>query len=92
MFETVELTKDFLKIDDLTNIGIKESDTKKLQITQTIDNDGIIDIILFQPQIGANSEKVFEFVTIQESERPKADTLCYSRFVPERTDDYAWEK
>lgn len=92
-FETVELSKDFLKVDDLTSIGIQESDTKKLLVTQTIDNDGdgILDVILFQPQIGANSEKVFEIVTIEESERPKADTLCYSRFVPERTDDYAWE-
>lgn len=92
-FETVELSKDFLRVDDLTNIGIKDSDTKKLLVTQTIDynGDGILDVILFQPQIGPNSEKVFEIVTIKEFERPKVDTLCYSRFVPERTDDYAWE-
>lgn len=92
-FETVELSKDFLKVDDLTSIGIKDSDTKTLVVTQTIDydGDGVLDVILFQPQVEANSEKVYEIVTIQESEKPKADTFCYSRFVPERTDDYAWE-
>lgn len=92
-FETIELSKDFLKVDDLSCIGIKDSDIKTLLVTQTIDNDrdGVLDVILFQPQVGANSEKIFEIVTIPESERPKADTLCYSRFVPERTDDYAWE-
>jgi len=92
-FETVELSKDFLKIDDLSSISIQDSDTKKLLVTQTIDydGDGVLDVILFQPQVEANSEKVYEIVTIQESERPKADTLCYSRFVPERTDDYTWE-
>ncbi|NCP05109.1 MAG: DUF4861 domain-containing protein [Flavobacteriales bacterium] len=92
-FETVELSKDFLKIDDLSSISIQDSDTKKLLVTQTIDydGDGVLDVILFQPQVEANSEKVYEIVKIQESERPKADTLCYSRFVPERTDDYTWE-
>jgi len=92
-FETVELSKDFLKIDDLSSISIQDSDTKKLLVTQTIDydGDGVLDVILFQPQVEANSEKVYEIVKIQEFERPKADTLCYSRFVPERTDDYTWE-
>ena len=77
-FETVELSKDVLKVDDLSTIGVRDNKTKKLLVTQTIDNDGdgIMDVILFQPQIGANSEKVFEIVTIKESERPKADTLC----------------
>ena len=92
-FETVELSKDFLKIDDLSAVGIRDIKTKKLLVTQTVDNDGDgnFDVILFQPQIAANSEIQYEIVTIQESDRPKADTLCYSRFVPERTDDYTWE-
>ena len=92
-FEMVELSKNVLKVDDLYNIGVRDNKTKELLVIQTIDNDGdgIMDVILFQPQIGGNSEKVFEIVTIEQSERPKADTLCYSRFVPERTDDYAWE-
>ncbi|MFY0713664.1 DUF4861 domain-containing protein [Seonamhaeicola sp. NFXS20] len=91
--ETVELTKSFLKVEDLNTIGIKDAESGKLQVTQTVDNDGdgIMDEILFQPVIAANSEKTFNIVTITEAEKPKADTLCYSRFVPERTDDYTWE-
>lgn len=93
LFETVELTPDFLKIDSLSNIGIKDLISNKLLITQLVDNDGdgIMDLLLFQPKIAARSKKEFEIVEIAEDERPKSELFCYSRFVPERTDDYAWE-
>lgn len=92
-FETVELTPDFLKIDSLNHIGIKDLVSDKLLVTQLvdIDGDGIMDLLLFQPEIAAKSQKEFEIVEIAEDERPKSETFCYSRFVPERTDDYAWE-
>ena len=92
-FETVELTNSFLNIEDLSVIGIRDKETGQLQITQTVDtnNDEVLDQILFQPKIKANSQKEFEIVQLIESEKPKAKTLCYSRFVPERTDDYTWE-
>jgi len=92
-FETVELTKDFIGLTDLNNIGVLDTENGKLQVTQTVDNDGdgIMDIILFQPKIAANSDKTFEITTISEAEKPEAEALCYSRFVPERTDDYTWE-
>ncbi len=92
-FETVELTKEFLDVTDLTTIGIRDSNNNELQVTQTVDNDGdgTMDVILFQPKIAANSEKSFDIITITDAEKPKAEELCYSRFVPERTDDYTWE-
>lgn len=92
-FEVVELTKDFLKVEDLSTLGIQDEGTGKLQVTQTVDNDGdgIMDQILFQPEMAANSEKTFNIVAVTDTEKPKAPELCYSRFVPERTDDYAWE-
>lgn len=92
-FETVELTKSFIKVEDLTTLGIRDAETGQLQVTQTVDNDGdgVIDVILFQPQMKPLSEKTFDIVTVTESEKPKAPELCYSRFVPERTDDYTWE-
>lgn len=91
--EIVEISKSQLHADDLANIGIKNLKTGKFQITQLVDNngDGSMDEILFQPDIASNSEVEFEIVLITEEERPKAPTLCYSRFVPERTDDYTWE-
>lgn len=92
-FETVELTKSFLKVEDLSTVGIRNTETKNLELTQTVDtnDNGIFDVILFQPKIKANSESTFEIVTITDAEKPEAKELCYSRFVPERTDDYAWE-
>ena len=92
-FETIEIKKSSLKVDDFSTVGIKNSKTGELQVTQLVDNDGdgAIDEILFQPTVAANSEANFEVVTITKAEQPKAENLCYSRFVPERTDDYTWE-
>ncbi|MFD1616286.1 DUF4861 family protein [Gelatiniphilus marinus] len=92
-FETVELTKSLLNLEDLSTTGILNTETNTLELTQTVDNDGdgVLDVILFQPKIKANSESTFKIVTVTEAEKPKAPELCYSRFVPERTDDYAWE-
>ncbi|WP_303315310.1 DUF4861 family protein [Flavivirga abyssicola] len=92
-FETVELTKAFLGVDDLSTIGIRDIETNKLQITQMvdIDDDGVFDQLLFQPKIAPKSEKKYAVIQITEKEKPKAMDYCYSRFIPERTDDYAWE-
>lgn len=92
-FETVVLSKSELKVDSLSNLGIKEVKTGQLQITQLVDNDGdgIMDDILFQPKMAANAENTYEVIIVAESEKSKVEEVCYSRFVPERTDDYAWE-
>lgn len=92
-FETVELTKEFLKVKDLTNLGIKDVVSNELLVTQLVDldGDGVMDQLLFQPNLVASSDKKYEIVQISEAENPKAEDLCYSRFVPERTDDYTWE-
>ncbi|MEN8826688.1 MAG: DUF4861 family protein [Wenyingzhuangia sp.] len=92
-FETIELTKQFLNVTDLNTVGFLDKKNNQLQITQTVDSDGdgIMDEILFQPKIEANTEKTYDIVTVTENEKPQAEDLCYSRFVPERTDDYTWE-
>ncbi len=91
-FETVSL--------DLSSLGflnskneyiIYDSETNTKIVNQQVDSDGDgqLDALIFQPIIAANSKKNFIVTT---SERPtKFETRCYSRFVPERTDDYAWE-
>ncbi|RKR14305.1 uncharacterized protein DUF4861 [Maribacter vaceletii] len=90
-FETVSLTKEFLKKETIDSIGIKDVVTGKIITTQLVDNegDGIMDEILFQPEIAPNSEKEFEVIQLKEI--PITEAICYSRFVPERTDDYTWE-
>jgi len=94
-FETIELTKELLNVSDLSNLSIKDIGTSKLLVTQLvdIDGDGVFDELLFQPTLAANSEKKFEIINLLDTDLPKptAKDLCYSRFVPERTDDYTWE-
>lgn len=92
-FETIELTKEFLKVNELTNLGIKDVISNELLVTQLVDfdGDGVMDQLLFQPTIAPNSENKFEIIQISVEEQPQSTTYCYSRFVPERTDDYTWE-
>jgi len=92
-FETVELSKDFLSVDNLSNIGIKDVATNELLVTQLVDQDGdtTFDTLLFQPVVPANTEKEYEIIILSNDEKPNAETLCFSRFIPERMDDYAWE-
>ncbi|WP_255535064.1 DUF4861 family protein [Cellulophaga sp. E16_2] len=92
-FETVELSKEFLADKDLNTIGVKDVETGKLQVIQLVDTNGdaVVDQLLFQPKVGPNAERKFEIVTATKEEQPTAPDYCYSRFVPERTDDYTWE-
>lgn len=94
-FETVELTKKSLGLDataKLENYAIKDKSNDSFLETQTVDNDGdgTADVLLFQPKIKASSKQDFEVFV---GTNPSASKVisCYSRFVPERTDDYAWE-
>ena len=95
-FETIELDKQALglKITDvLEKYGIREMGTFRFLISQCVDEngDGISDVILFQPTIKAASTKKYEVVPNSDAKSNEPIIYCYSRFVPERTDDYAWE-
>ena len=95
-FETIELDKQALglKITDvLEKYGIREMGTFRFLISQCVDEngDGISDVILFQPTIKAASTKKYEVVPNSDAKSKEPINYCYSRFVPERTDDYAWE-
>lgn len=94
-FETIELTKKSLGLPataKLENYAVKEVKNDVLLETQAVDNDGdgITDVLLFQPKISASSQKDFEIVATLNT-AVSQNLNCYSRFVPERTDDYAWE-
>lgn len=96
LFETIELSKQALGLkssDKLEDYGIKEIGTNTFLVSQCIDEngDGVFDVILFQPEIPASKSKKFEIVHLDETKRKEIIDYCYSRFVPERTDDYAWE-
>ncbi|MCL7765340.1 DUF4861 domain-containing protein [Polaribacter sp. Z014] len=88
-FETVEIDISKIPLEDFLLVDLK---TKERIITQLVDTDldGQNDILLFQPKIKANSSKKY-YLTFAETTKESAPVHCYSRFVPERTDDYAWE-
>ncbi|MCL6266284.1 DUF4861 family protein [Flagellimonas myxillae] len=92
-FETVELTSEFLGVDNLNNYGIRDVETQEVMVSQGVDTDKdqYADVLLFQPKMEPNSERKFELIQIHHSDRPRAKAFCYSRFVPERMDDYTWE-
>ncbi len=93
--ETVEITKKALGLaasDKLENYVVKEVTSPAFLETQTVDNDGDgnADVLLFQPKILASSRQEYE-VFVGTNPSASKTVSCYSRFVPERTDDYAWE-
>lgn len=91
-FETVELTKSLLGLNRLDNIGILDAETGDTLVSQLVDEDsnGVMDKLLFQPTLKANASKQFHIITVNNTTSSE-EKICYSRFVPERTDDYAWE-
>lgn len=53
------------------------------------DGDGVNDGLLFQADVASNSTK--EYKIIEAEQHADTSSKVFSRFVPERTDDYAWE-
>ena len=95
-FETVEISKTSLGLkasDKLEYYRVKELGTSTYLISQCVDEngDGINDVLLFQPKIKALATKKYEIVLTVLDIIKEPTIFCYSRFVPERTDDYAWE-
>ncbi len=70
-----------------------DSDTGRKIITQMVDTDfdGKDNILLFQPEVEAKSKKEYRILTKNVVKKDTLPPICYSRFVPERLDDYAWE-
>ncbi|CAH8281437.1 uncharacterized protein DUF4861 [Mariniflexile fucanivorans] len=95
-FETVEILKADLNLTENQNfeaVEVRDKLKQVLVVSQFVDQDGdgAADVLLFQPKLEPNSEKQYELVLVEAGTAPVAKEYCYSRFVPERTDDYAWE-
>ncbi len=70
---------------------VKELDTNVEVTSQLMDNDGdgVADELIFVSNLLANASKDYAIVI---GERASADSIkTFARFVPERTDDFAWE-
>ncbi len=92
-FETVTLTKSELKLKETDKLEdyVVVDIYQKPQIVQYVDanKDGKAEVLLFQPKVKANDQS--KYTLAKRKEKQKEEVVCYSRFVPERTDDYAWE-
>jgi hypothetical protein len=88
-FETVEIDVSNFTADNY--VISKENSEEKINF-QLVDtnSDGKDNVLLFQPKIKANSTNKYN-LSISTKTQDSITTYCYSRFVPERTDDYAWE-
>jgi hypothetical protein len=92
--ETIEIPKkalDALTQKEFESLGVVDSQTGKTVMFQLYDQsgDGRPDVILFQPKVPAGGSK--SYLLLKMNFQPRFKSNVYSRFVPERTDDYAWE-
>lgn len=95
--EVVAVNKNDLKSLLETNpedyIRVKKKGSEDYLRTQWIDNDqdGTFDELLFQADVAANASTQYELTIDSTKGVPESAVVAYSRFVPERTDDYTWE-
>ncbi|WP_434035604.1 DUF4861 family protein [Formosa sp. 4Alg 33] len=95
-FETVEISRADVTLNEgerFEDFSVQDATTKAILTSQFVDEDldGTVDVLLFQPELDPNSEKQYELVVADSSVKQDTTAYCYSRFVPERTDDYTWE-
>lgn len=81
--ETVEVSLD--RLGDMPKSEFVVLDDTGTQIPSQIIDDSLL---LFQVNVKANSSREYE---CRPGKRMLTDTLAYSRYVPERLDDYAYE-
>ncbi len=95
--ETVAVRKSDLHnitCEEFVRLFVEDARTGEYLISQLIDEDmdGEMDYLLFQPAIEAGETRTYNLVTDVDSSLLSVSGIStYSRFVPERTDDYAWE-
>lgn len=84
---------DLLKENKEKDLRIKKNGTQEYVVLQWIDynQDGISDELLFQAEVSAKAKVNYQVVFDGTIPLPESTITTYSRFVPERTDDYAWE-
>jgi hypothetical protein len=82
----------FLKVNKEADLRIKDNSNNILPI-QWIDyeGDGKNDELLFQANIEAKKVNSYTIISDSKAPVPETEISTYSRLVPERVDDYAWE-
>jgi len=74
------------------DLRIKDENNKFIPIQWIdYDNDGKSDELLFLAMMNAKKSVIYKLVVDSKSVIPQPKVTTYSRLVPERVDDYAWE-
>lgn len=84
---------DLLKGNKANDLRIKKEGTTEYVVLQWVDfnQDGVADELLFQAEVAAKAKANYQVVFDGNIPLAESRIATYSRFVPERTDDYAWE-
>ena len=74
------------------DINVIDQSTGEVLLHQLVDmnQDNKPDLLLFQPHLEPNQKKTID-VVLAVKDTMTNPIQCYSRFVPERIDDYTWE-
>lgn len=83
----------FLKGKKIEDLRVKNTATGKTEVLQWIDYnaDGVNDELLIMATVPAGATVKYALYADANSPLPQSAVTTYSRFVPERTDDYTWE-
>ncbi len=81
-----------MEAEQAQQIAVLDDLGRRVEI-QLVDQekDGQPDGFLFQPEVKAKQSATYFVKVMTEKLSATASPVCYSRFVPERIDDYAWE-
>lgn len=86
------LLKSFLSKHTEKDLRIKDAKGNWIPIQWIdYDGDGKGEELLFQANIGAGKTDTYTIVADGKRQIPESRVSTYSRLVPERVDDYAWE-
>ena len=91
------VTVSFEKLKELgttTSLIVKEKKSGKMMLSQAIDNNGdtVPDDLVFEVSLTSKEQKEFVIEVNNKKLNTEIDPRStYSRLVPERIDDYAWE-
>jgi hypothetical protein len=95
--ETVAVLKSDLgniTCEEFSRFSVQDAGTGEYLLSQILDEDmdGELDYLLFQPDLLAGETRTYHLVAdVDSGLLPVSEITTFSRFVPERTDDYAWE-
>jgi len=81
--------------DNTGNLIVKDAESGAVLLSQLLDldGDGSFELLIFQVDMRPNQSRKFVLSYDASEDNPSTAIAksTYSRFVPERTDDYAWE-